>query len=145
MTAAIASAQRAAYGIDASIRGEEAALRRAPPPLPAQWPEPVGYHTEGRPDTAPRKQPELRTLELGANAFAEVVGVLTEAEARAEAQRCLSCGTCRTCRACLDLFGCPAFYLDGATIQIEPALCTGCGACADLCPNGAIHSIEELE
>ena len=66
-----------------------------------------------------------------------------EARARAEAARCAICGTCAKCRACIDLFGCPAFYVEDGHIRVDPALCSGCGACVSFCPNGAIRPIEQ--
>ena len=39
---------------------------------------------------------------------------------------------------CLDLFGCPAFLLDGDLVEIDPDLCVGCDVCAQFCPNGAL-------
>jgi TPP-dependent indolepyruvate ferredoxin oxidoreductase alpha subunit len=74
--------------------------------------------------------------------FEEVIGTLTEAQAHAEAARCAACGLCGNCRACLDLFGCPAFYLEEGRLQIDPKLCNGCGVCAAFCPNSAIRSTD---
>jgi indolepyruvate ferredoxin oxidoreductase alpha subunit len=48
------------------------------------------------------------------------------------------CGSCGSCRACLDTYGCPAFFVERGQIKIDPKICTGCGACAAICPNGAI-------
>ncbi len=75
-------------------------------------------------------------------AIEEISGALSEAAAQAEAERCMVCGHCGNCRSCLDLFGCPAFYVDAGRIEIAAALCTGCGVCADFCPNGAIVPLE---
>jgi indolepyruvate ferredoxin oxidoreductase alpha subunit len=50
---------------------------------------------------------------------------------------------CRMCDICFADFGCPAIALrqgaDGSDIyEIDPGLCTQCGACASVCPFGAI-------
>ncbi len=53
--------------------------------------------------------------------------------------------TCTLCRACLRI-GCPAISLDpGADGKptIDPALCTGCGLCAETCPASAIRRLSE--
>ncbi|MFQ5557174.1 MAG: 4Fe-4S binding protein, partial [Acidimicrobiales bacterium] len=76
-----------------------------------------------------------------ADDFGEVVGVLTDEQARAEAGRCMICGSCGNCSACIDLFGCPAFHVDEGRIEIDPDLCVGCGVCARFCPNDAIVAV----
>jgi indolepyruvate ferredoxin oxidoreductase alpha subunit len=43
---------------------------------------------------------------------------------------------CRSCRKCLKV-GCPALSFDTKS-HIDPALCTGCEVCAQVCPFGAI-------
>lgn len=43
---------------------------------------------------------------------------------------------CRSCKRCLKI-GCPAISFDGKA-RIDPALCTGCSICAQVCPFGAI-------
>ena len=143
VTDAIAWGQRAAWGIDRTLRGPEAADRLAPPPRTGAWPRPSAVpRLVTRADRAPRERPGEIPLEQRLAGFDEVVGVLSEPRARAEAARCAACGQCANCRACLDLFGCPAFYLEDGLIRINPALCNGCGVCADFCPNGAIRPVE---
>ncbi len=134
VTSAMAHGLRAAWAIDAQLRGAEAADLRPPPRLPGP----------ARVATAPRVAPIARrhAAELSpttrAAAFDEVVGTLSEDDARAEAARCMVCGSCGNCRACLDLFGCPAITESEGVVSIDPALCNGCGVCASFCPNGAI-------
>ncbi len=62
-----------------------------------------------------------------------------EAEARAEAARCLSCGTCSGCENCYQL--CP----DRAVVRgapggygVDRSRCKGCGVCYEECPRGAV-------
>ena len=45
---------------------------------------------------------------------------MSEAQAKREADRCMVCGRCGNCRSCLDLFGCPAFFVDSSGIHIDP-------------------------
>jgi NADPH-dependent glutamate synthase beta subunit-like oxidoreductase len=145
VTQAISWGQRAAWGIDLALRGREAADRKPPTPPPEEWPAmPVPRRSDPLAMIGPpaRERPEELPPEQRITGFEEVVGTLTEAQARAEAARCAACGQCGNCRACLDLFGCPAFYLDQGLIRIDPALCNGCGVCAHLCPNVAIRPAE---
>jgi NADPH-dependent glutamate synthase beta subunit-like oxidoreductase len=142
VTGAIAAGLRAAWGIDTELRDPSRADRRPPPrhvsPL-EEIPEPLSVPEWSR---AERVVPEKRPPETRCRNFEEVVGTLSEAQARAEAARCLMCGQCGNCRACIDLFGCPAIQEDedGRTM-IDPILCSGCGVCAALCPNGAIRVV----
>jgi indolepyruvate ferredoxin oxidoreductase, alpha subunit len=143
VTWAMACGQRAAWGIDRELRGAEAADRRLPPPIPAEAPPaaPTSLPFE-RSGNAPRQHPEQLAADARTEGFSEVVAPLTELQARAEAARCLACGQCGNCRSCIDLFGCPAFYIDGAgQVQIDAGVCTGCGVCAGFCPNEAIKPI----
>ncbi len=124
VTQAMAEGQRAAWGIDVQLRGKEAADRRAPPPLSGAW-------------------TRLSELQLSGAEALPRGKVVDEASARAEAQRCMLCGSCGICRACVDTFGCPAFVVEAGVIAIDPAICVGCGVCADFCPNGAIFRVED--
>ncbi|MBZ0136307.1 MAG: FAD-dependent oxidoreductase [Planctomycetes bacterium] len=139
VTGAIALGRRAAWGLDRSLRGD-AADTRQPPPLPS------ARDLRGRPgavriDSAQRAVPAEREASGRTSDFSEVVGVLTEEQAQAEAQRCTICGNCGNCNACVDLFGCPAFVQDGAAVRIDEKACTGCGVCVSFCPTGAIHAV----
>ncbi len=49
---------------------------------------------------------------------------------------------CKGCGACMKL-SCPAIERHGKTVVIDPAICIGCGMCAQVCPFKAIHSGEE--
>jgi indolepyruvate ferredoxin oxidoreductase alpha subunit len=50
---------------------------------------------------------------------------------------------CRNHRHCIGELGCPAFYVEGARVQIDPAICTGCGVCAQICPERAILPLKK--
>jgi indolepyruvate ferredoxin oxidoreductase alpha subunit len=49
---------------------------------------------------------------------------------------------CKRCGTCLFLFACPAIYKEGDDYKIDKNLCTGCGVCAQVCPNNAIKSVK---
>ncbi|KAA0004316.1 MAG: indolepyruvate ferredoxin oxidoreductase subunit alpha [Thermoplasmata archaeon] len=52
---------------------------------------------------------------------------------------------CTRCQECINNFACPAFYRDGEQIKINDALCTGCGFCVQVCPEGAIKIKKEVK
>jgi len=56
-------------------------------------------------------------------------------------ERCLG-DACGCDRVCSRLFSCPANVWDDATgkARIDEVICTGCGVCASVCPQGAIVS-----
>jgi NADPH-dependent glutamate synthase beta subunit-like oxidoreductase len=137
VTHAVASGLRAAWGIDAALKGTSTADRRRPPPHVVTEQLSVRPGVE-RVDRGPRLEGPKLDPSTRVGGFREVVGVLTEEQARAEAARCMFCGQCANCRSCLDLFGCPAFRLEEGRIVVSPELCIGCGVCALLCPNQAI-------
>jgi len=142
VTDAIAGGLRAAWGIDRSLRGPAKADERLPPPRVTSAP-PAGRPGITRVDLEERTAaPELDPRDR-VQSFEEVVGAFTEAQARAEASRCMICGLCGNCNACLDLFGCPAFYVHDGQIEIDPILCVACGVCAQFCPNDAIYPVME--
>jgi indolepyruvate ferredoxin oxidoreductase beta subunit len=82
---------------------------------------------------APRTRTPSAPLEPGPDA------------ARAAAARCLACGACGHCRVCVDMFSCPAITLVDGRVAIDAIACTGCGVCAQICPNGAIERIDRPE
>ncbi|MEG2701854.1 MAG: thiamine pyrophosphate-dependent enzyme, partial [Clostridia bacterium] len=49
---------------------------------------------------------------------------------------------CKNCGACMKL-GCPAIERHEKVVEINPALCIGCGMCAQVCPFQVIKSGEE--
>lgn len=45
---------------------------------------------------------------------------------------------CNLCKLCVMLTGCPAIDLGPETVVIDPALCYGCGLCAQVCHRAAL-------
>ncbi|MBH2003321.1 MAG: NAD(P)-binding protein [Sphingobacteriia bacterium] len=94
---------------------------------------------------APQKEQDKLAPEEAIQNFEEVIGGLSEAEARFEAQRCLSCGNCFECDGC---FGaCPEDAIiklgKGNRYKFNLDACTGCGVCYEQCPCHAIEMIPE--
>jgi indolepyruvate ferredoxin oxidoreductase alpha subunit len=52
--------------------------------------------------------------------------------------------TCGCNRLCTRIFSCPGLYWDKdkEVSRIDEAVCTGCGVCVDICPQGAIKREE---
>jgi NADPH-dependent glutamate synthase beta subunit-like oxidoreductase len=78
--------------------------------------------------------------------FEERVRGLSEEDALAEANRCMSCGLCNECDNCI--IYCPheaVFRLKkeerslGRYVDTEYSKCIGCHICRDVCPTGYIH------
>ena len=90
---------------------------------------------------------EQRSLEgpTRIEGFAEIVAGLSEAEARREAQRCLSCGNCFECDNCFA--ACPEQAIEklgrGRRYRFDYAICTGCAVCYEQCPCHAIDMTAE--
>ncbi len=94
---------------------------------------------------APQKEQDKLAPAIAVKSFEEVNHGLSEAEARFEAQRCLSCGNCFECDGC---FGaCPKDAIiklgKGNRYQFNFDACTGCGVCFEQCPCHAIEMIPE--
>lgn len=94
---------------------------------------------------APQKEQDKLAPGIAIKNFDEVIGGLSEPEARFEAQRCLSCGNCFECDGC---FGaCPEDAIiklgKGNRYQFNYNACTGCAVCYEQCPCHAIEMIPE--
>jgi Pyruvate/2-oxoacid:ferredoxin oxidoreductase delta subunit len=97
-------------------------------------------------DAARRQQPQTSPDERVED-FGEVLGGLSETEARYEAGRCLSCGNCFECDGCLG--ACPEDAVIklgvGHRYEFDYNRCTGCRACYEQCPVHAIEIVKEEE
>ena len=96
-------------------------------------------------DAPPSVQSELSVAERLADGFAETTAGLSEAQARYEARRCLSCGNCFECDQCYA--ACPEQAIvklgPGRRYAFDYALCTGCAVCFEQCPCHAIEMVPE--
>jgi NADPH-dependent glutamate synthase beta subunit-like oxidoreductase len=108
-------------------------------------------HTElflGHFTYTPRNRRKVVTLskEEALNNFEERVLPLLEAQAQAEAKRCMSCGQCFECDNCVVY--CPQTAVfkvpkskatTGRYVDTDYAKCIGCHICKDVCPTGYIQ------
>ena len=69
---------------------------------------------------------------------------MSEAEALAEIERCLSCGHCNACMTCFVF--CPDGAIrwnEGPVVDLE--FCKGCGICVAECPGHALILVNERD
>ena len=76
-------------------------------------------------------------------AVAELAGMVGEFEKpkffKYDAKICAHGRSEKTgCNQCIDICSTQAFRADGNHVKVEPYLCMGCGACATVCPSGAM-------
>ena len=139
VTVAVGHGKEAAREIDAWLRGTASArvVRVAEATFDT-------LHLRFFTDVTRRAQERI-ALAARRVGFGEVVHGLTEDEARFEAQRCLSCGNCFECDGCVA--ACPEDAViklgAGQRYRYDYARCTGCAACHDQCPCGAIAMVPE--
>lgn len=138
MTTAVGHGKAAARQIDAWLRGERYRHRVSN--------RIVGFddlHLPGYLE-APRSHQQEVPLQLRAG-FGEVVAGLSQAQARYEAERCLSCGNCFECDNCFA--ACPEQAIrrlgPGHGYAVELDLCTGCAICFEQCPCHAIEMVPD--
>jgi NADPH-dependent glutamate synthase beta subunit-like oxidoreductase/Pyruvate/2-oxoacid:ferredoxin oxidoreductase delta subunit len=86
------------------------------------------------------------TRESALGNFEERMQALTEAQAVAEAKRCMSCGLCFECDNCVvycpqtAVFKVPkARATTGRYVDTDYTRCIGCHICSDVCPTGYIQ------
>jgi NADPH-dependent glutamate synthase beta subunit-like oxidoreductase len=139
VTTAVGHGKKAARYIDAWFGGNPGTMR--PKPEVAKFDMlRLWYHA------AALKRGQS-TIDLGRRrrTFDEVLAGLTSADARYEAQRCLSCGNCFECDGCFS--ACPERAViklgRGQRYEYDLNRCTGCAICYDQCPCGAITMIPE--
>jgi NADPH-dependent glutamate synthase beta subunit-like oxidoreductase len=141
VTVGVGHGKKAARHIDAYLRGAE---YQPPPKHDLASFDKLNLWYFG--DTARQQPPELEP-EQRVDDFGEVVGSLSDAEARYEAGRCLSCGNCFECDGCLG--ACPEDAVIklgvGHRYRFDYDRCTGCEACFEQCPVHAIEMIPEPE
>jgi formate dehydrogenase (NADP+) beta subunit len=139
VTVAVGHGKKAARCIDAWLRGTTYDKPASSPVVSFDM-----LHLPVFSDVDPAVQLHLADADRRSG-FEEVLAGLTEAEARHEAQRCLSCGNCFECDNCYA--ACPEQAIaklgPGLGYSVDPAKCTGCATCFEQCPCHAIEMIAE--
>ncbi|MGN1208758.1 MAG: NAD(P)-binding protein [Duodenibacillus sp.] len=139
VTVAIGHGKRAAFAINAYLKGE---VYQEPARAPLATFDRL--HTWYYAD-APKTMRPMLDLVRRQTTFDEVQHGLTSENALFEARRCMSCGNCFECDNCYGV--CP----DNAVIKLGAGMkfkfnydyCKGCGICANECPCGAIDMVSE--
>lgn len=134
---AIAQGRRAAETIHRRFRGLEERTEPKPPIVQSDRVM-LSWYQE-----APRHQAaRLTAAERLKKPWDEFVCTLSEAEAVAEAQRCMSCGSCFDCGTCWSYCQDQAVIkpvTPGEPYRFKLEFCNGCNKCKENCPCGLIE------
>jgi NADPH-dependent glutamate synthase beta subunit-like oxidoreductase len=138
ITTAVGHGRKAAEAIDAFLKGE---------PMPE-----TGYREVTKVQKqdilyflpVPQARRESIEAEVVVGNHEELLRPLTEAQAKAESTRCMSCGLCFDCKQCVSF--CPqeaiSRYRDnpvGEKVYTHYSKCVGCHLCSLVCPSGYIQ------
>ena len=143
--AAVASGYKAAAAVDGAIAGEKAFMQPMPELTPAD--KELVLARNRAVVKRERVPANLRAAGERARDFGTYREVMSEAEAIAEAARCLNCGCSVLCGLCERICSSFAISRDAALCQerIDSAKCHACGMCVQLCPNNNIELVAETE
>ena len=140
---AIAAGKRAACSIDKYLAKEDAVLEYEPE-APVVSKEAVLRRVGYFKDEAPIDL----TIKDGSerakapSSFSTYIRTLTEEEAVAEAKRCLNCGCGEGCGLCASICSEFAIHVKEPDVwEIDKDECVACGMCYNRCPNGNIEMI----
>lgn len=136
---AIAGGHTAAARIHEYLSGE----RTEPLAIPAGRVDKASLHDEETILTR-RQRPRMRPASERVRDFDEVSLGFSDAQAMAEAQRCIGCVECAACGQCarICIYGAIEVHNGEPTITTQ---CDGCGLCVELCPQGAIRMVERAD
>lgn len=140
VTVAVGHGKKAARYIDAFL--QNTTYQKAPKhPVVGFERLHIWYKTFAPQSPQPQVAEEVRVQD-----FREVLGGLSEAAARFEAQRCLSCGNCFECDGCYG--ACPEDAViklgKGNRYRFDLNKCTGCAVCFEQCPCHAIEMVADF-
>lgn len=139
--ASIAAGKKGACSIDKLLAGENAVLEYEPE-YPTVSKEKVLRRVGYFKDNAPVDLYTATGKERVTN-FSTYVRTLTEAEAVAEAQRCLNCGCGEGCGLCASICSEFAIHVVAPDVwEINKDECVACGMCFNRCPNKNIEMVD---
>lgn len=133
VTIAISQGRFAAEAIDARLRGKTPEKPILPPPAKPERMK-LGWYKE----SMRHERAHIPIAERGMDT--EIEDGLTDADAQAEAKRCMSCGLCMDCETCWMYCtnSCFVKLPKGEHYRVKLELCNGCQKCAQECPCGYI-------
>jgi NADPH-dependent glutamate synthase beta subunit-like oxidoreductase len=136
VTIAIGQGRFAAEAIDAYLRGKKLEKPVAPPVVTPDKMK-LAWYKEAARNERGHLAPDQRGMET------EIEQGLTDDQAMAEAQRCMSCGMCMDCETCWMYCtnSCFTKLPKGEHYKIKLEVCNGCKKCAEECPCGYIDLI----
>ncbi|HBP37238.1 MAG TPA: hypothetical protein DD640_00540 [Clostridiales bacterium] len=141
--AAIAAGHRSACAIDQLLAGAAATLVPVPEDFPIQSKEKV-LQRQGYFQDAPAINLNTADGRERSQSFACTVRALTEEEAVREAGRCLNCGCGEGCGLCASICCEFAIHQEGSDRwAINPEECAACGMCFNRCPNQNIEMVNQ--
>jgi len=140
LISAIAAGKRAAVAIDHFIAGDEASLVTNPEPVAVE--KDIVLRRSGDKTRQARIPLQVVAPEERKKTLDEpTTATMTEAEAVAEAARCLSCGCGEACGQCYRVCMSLAIGLKGTDYEIDEEKCHACGMCFRRCPNLNIEMV----
>jgi|YNPBryBLVA2012_1023415.scaffolds.fasta_scaffold00273_8 NADPH-dependent glutamate synthase beta subunit-like oxidoreductase len=136
VTIAIAQGRFAAEAIDAHLRGKPLEKPAPLPPIPKERVK-LSWYKEMPRNERPHVPVDQRGMDT------EIELGLSDEQALAEAQRCMSCGMCMDCETCWMFCTNSCFVKQpkGEHYKIKLELCNGCKKCAEECPCGYIDLV----
>jgi Pyruvate/2-oxoacid:ferredoxin oxidoreductase delta subunit len=137
VTIAISQGRFAAEAIDARLRGKTLDKAIAPPPAAKLERMKLGWYKESM------RHDRLRVPVAEREMDTEIEQGLSEADAQAEAKRCMSCSLCMDCETCWMYCtnSCFVKLPKGEHYRVKLELCNGCQKCAQECPCGYIDMV----
>ena len=140
LISAITAGKEAAVAMDKMLRGEEATLTGVTTlkTVSAEKVRERNGYLKKNPNKLKLSKPAAERVAD----FESYERIMTEAEAIAEAARCLNCGCGEGCQLCKTI--CTDFapeVADTDTMHIRKEECVACGMCYNRCPNGNIEMV----
>ena len=138
ITTAVGHGRKAAMSIDAFLKGEPFAEQGYREVAKVQKQDVLYFYH------SPQAKRETIEPENVAGNHDELLEALTGEQARAESERCMSCGLCFDCKQCVSF--CPQDAVrrfrdnpPGEVVYTDYSKCVGCHLCSLVCPSGYIQ------